>query len=84
MIAAIGSLMLALCALPEAIKTFKQKSCSLGWGMLLLWLFGELFLVVFAIQTKQYVLLINYCANIAFLSPMVYYKIRGRNETSTK
>jgi uncharacterized protein with PQ loop repeat len=75
MIAAIGSILLALCALPEAIRSFKLKRCDIGWGMLLMWLFGELFLVVFALQTKQYVLLINYGANILFLAVMIFYKL---------
>jgi hypothetical protein len=76
MIAAVGSVMLAICALPEAIRAFQQKSCSLGWGMLLLWLFGEICLIVFALQTRQYVLLINYGANVAFLAVLIYYKVK--------
>lgn len=75
MTAAIGSILLALCALPEAIRSFKLKRCDIGWGMLLMWLLGELCLVVFALQTKQYVLLINYFANILFLAVMIFYKL---------
>jgi uncharacterized protein with PQ loop repeat len=75
MIAAIGSILLALCGLPEAVRAFKLKRCDIGWGMLLMWLFGELCLVIFALQTKQYVLLINYFANILFLAIMIFYKI---------
>ena len=74
MIAAIGSILLAICGLPEALRAFKNKKCDVGWGMLLLWLLGEIFLIIFAFQTKQYILLINYLANIAFILVMIYYK----------
>jgi hypothetical protein len=78
MVAAIGSILLALCALPEAIRSFKLKRCDIGWGMLNMWLWGEICLVVFALQTKQYVLLINYGANILFLAIMIFYKLFPR------
>jgi hypothetical protein len=77
MIAAIGSIMLALCGLPEMIRTIQDRRCHVGWLMLLLWLFGEILLFIFACNTKQYVLLINYVANITFVSVMIYYKIYG-------
>lgn len=80
MIAAIGSVLLALCALPEAIRSFKLKRCDIGWGMLSMWLAGEICLVIFALQTVQYVLLINYFANILFLVIMVFYKLFPRKE----
>lgn len=71
---AIGSVLLALCGLPEAVSAYREKRCGIGWGMLLMWLFGELLLTVFALQTKQYVLLINYIANLIFLGVMLRYK----------
>lgn len=74
MFATIGSLLLALCGLPEAYRAFKLKRCDVGYGMLLSWLIGELFLIVFAIQTTQYVLLINYLTNVLFIAIMLYYK----------
>jgi hypothetical protein len=73
-IAGIGSLMLALCGFPEALRAYKNKRCDVGYPMLLLWLFGELFLIVFAIQTRQFILLINYFANVIFVLVMLYYK----------
>jgi uncharacterized protein with PQ loop repeat len=74
MIATIGSVLLALCGLPEALKAFKTKRCDVGYPMLLSWLIGELCLIVFALQTKQYMLLINYIANVLFVITMLYYK----------
>lgn len=45
--------------------------------MLLMWFIGEIFLIIFAVQTAQYVLLLNYVANVVFLVVMIYYKIWG-------
>jgi hypothetical protein len=75
MIAFTGSLLLALCGFPEAIKCSREKKCEIGWPMLLMWLFGEILLIIFAIQTQQYVLLINYFANLTFLTIMIRYKL---------
>ena len=74
MIVTIGSILLALCGLPEAWKCYKEKKCTIGWPMLLMWLIGEILLIIFAIQTEQYVLLINYFANLAFVAIMIRYK----------
>lgn len=74
MIETIGSILLALCGMPEAYRCYQTKTCTLGWPMLLMWLVGEVLLIIFAIQTGQYVLLLNYIANLAFLSVMMYYK----------
>lgn len=74
MIATLGSLLLALCGLPEAISAYKTKKCTLGWPMLLMWLGGEILLIVYALQTAQYPLLLNYVANVVFLAIMIRYK----------
>lgn len=70
----VGSVLLALCALPEVVRTIRNKRCDIGHGMLLAWLIGEVCLVVFALQTKQYVLLINYIANLLFVLVLYWYK----------
>lgn len=75
MIAGIGSLLLALCGLPEAISAYKNKKSALGWPMILMWLIGEILLIIFAIQTSQYILLVNYIANVLFLLVIIRYKI---------
>lgn len=74
MIAGIGSFLLAICGIPELLRVIKNKRCDIGYPMLLLWLVGELLLVVFAIQTKQFILLINYFSNIFCVVIMIYYK----------
>lgn len=76
MIETIGSILLALCGLPETIRTIKNKRCDIGYIMLFSWLGGELCLTIFAINCEQYILLINYLTNIFFISIMLAYKER--------
>ena len=78
MLAMIGSIALATCGVPEAIKAYETEECTIGYTMLLLWLVGEICLVIYVIQTSQYVLLINYGFNILLVSIMLYYKLRPK------
>ena len=72
----IGSIMLAICGLPQAIESYKTKSSEgLTWGFILLWLFGELFTFAYIIPKMDLPLLINYSTNIIFLTIIVYFKI---------
>ena len=75
----IGSIMLAVCGLPQAIESFKTKSSEgLTWGFILLWFFGELFTFAYIIPKMDLPLLINYSANIIFLIIIIYYKVNPR------
>jgi len=75
----IGSIMLAICGLPQAIESFKTKSSEgLTWGFILLWFFGELFTFAYIIPKMDLPLLINYSANIIFLIIIIYYKVNPK------
>jgi uncharacterized protein with PQ loop repeat len=75
----IGSIMLALCGLPQAIESFKTKSSAgLTWGFLLLWAFGEIFTFAYIAPKMDLPLLLNYTANIIFLAIIIYYKMRPK------
>ena len=75
----IGSIMLAVCGLPQAIESFKTKSSEgLTWGFILLWFFGELFTFAYIIPKMDLPLLINYSANIIFLIIIIYYKVNPK------
>ena len=75
----IGSLLLAVCSVPELIRTIKDDKCHVGWGFLLLWYFGEIFVFIHVFSgIKDLALLFNYGLNIAVLSIMLYYKLRDR------
>lgn len=71
--------MLAFCAVPEVIRTVKDKRCHVGWGLLLMWYLGEIFVfyhVLINIGDKP--LLFNYLLNIILISVMVYYKLTAK------
>jgi uncharacterized protein with PQ loop repeat len=75
----IGSIMLAVCGLPQALESYKTKSSEgLTWGFLGLWFFGEIFTFAYVLPKMDLPLLINYSANIIFLAIIIYYKIKPR------
>ena len=74
----IGSFMLAICAVPQAYKSYVDKhSDGISWYFLLLWLFGEVFLLVYVINKLDIPLIINYLCNIFIVVIILYYKIKG-------
>lgn len=74
----IGSLMLAFCALPQAVESWKTKSSNgVTWGLLIMWAIGEVFTFIYVWPKSDMPLLVNYSANIAFLSVIIYYKLRN-------
>lgn len=77
MIGWVGSLLLGICALPETIRTIKDGRCHVGWGMLLLWFLGEVFVFIHVLLNIHDIsLLTNYSLNIILLLIMIYYKIK--------
>lgn len=71
----LGSILLALCALPEVIRTIHDKTSYIGWGMLATWGIGELLLLIYIILRKEYPLIINYSFNLILILILIYYKI---------
>ena len=72
----LGGFLLAICAIPEVIRTIKDKRCHLGWPFLLLWFFGEVFMMIYSVWLWDYPLMFNYGFNITLLSVMLFYKLR--------
>lgn len=73
----IGSILLAICALPEVLITIKTKQCYLTWGLLLCWFFGEIFLLIpILFEIKEPFLIFNYSTNIVLLLYLIYYKFK--------
>jgi len=75
-IAYIGGILLTICGIPEVIRTIKDKRCHLGWAFLLLWFFGEVFMLIYAINLKSNPLIMNYLFNTIIVGVMLYYKIK--------
>ena len=71
----IGGICLAVCALPQAIKSYRTKSSGdLSLSFVLLWLVGELLTVAYILTTTmQWPLLINYSINILCLLVIIRY-----------
>lgn len=79
-IAWIGSVALAFCALPQAIFCLKTKSArGLDWGFLLLWALGELCMVIYSAHLRSLPLFLNYGVNGVLLGIIVYFKVIDEN-----
>lgn len=71
----IGGILLALCAIPEVIASFKTKECNLSHGFLWLWYLGEwLIFIPVVIKGMAAFLIFNYGLNIILISVLMYYK----------
>lgn len=72
----IGSLLLAGCGLPEVIKAFEFGECTLTWTFLLMWFFGEIFVLIPVVcYIKSKFLIFNYSVNILFISILIWFKL---------
>ena len=70
----IGALAYALCGLPQAILSIKNgHSKGMSRGYAFLSLFGSLFSLVYAIPRSDYVLILNFGANIVVWSIILRY-----------
>ena len=75
-IAYIGGILLTICGIPEMIRTLKDKKCHLGWPFLLLWFFGEIFMLIYSIDLRSNPLIMNYLFNTLIVGVMIYYKLK--------
>jgi uncharacterized protein with PQ loop repeat len=74
----LGGVLLAICGIPEVIRTIKDQRCHLGWAFLLLWFFGEVFMEIYAIGLWDFPLLFNYTFNLILVGIMLYFKIKTK------
>ena len=79
----LGSVCLAICAVPQVVKTFRTKKIDdISWGFLLLWFSGEvftlsyLFLIDYRTGVLHFPLYVNYAFNITLLFYLLYAKVR--------
>jgi len=72
----IGGLCLAVCALPQAVKVYKEKNADgTSHAMLWLWMIGEVCTLLYIVFANfSYPLFINYSLNIVFVAVIFYYK----------
>lgn len=73
----IGSILLALSAIPEVFRSIKDNKCYVGYGMLISWFVGELFLIIYILFTNiDIILLTNYLINIILVTILLIYKLK--------
>jgi len=79
----VGAALFCFCAVPQSIKVYRTKSASdLSWIFLLMWLFGEIFTLIYVIDENiqlgsfQWPLISNYVMNMILVMYLVY--ARGR------
>jgi uncharacterized protein with PQ loop repeat len=73
----LGSICLAICGIPQAWQSYKEKhSGGISWGFILLWTFGEIFALAYVYDKLDLPLLLNYATNILILAVILYYKIK--------
>lgn len=73
----IGGILLALCGLPQAIKSWQDgHSDGISWSFLLMWAIGEVFVLIYIIPSGQLPLILNYTINIIFAVIILKYKVR--------
>jgi hypothetical protein len=86
----LGAIKLALCGAPQLYKAVKEKhQRGMHWGTIYFWLSGEVFTILYLLFTPTplnfseavvmgimtYPLLVNYGANMIFLSGILWYKL---------
>jgi uncharacterized protein with PQ loop repeat len=70
----LGSFLLAVCAIPEAIRSIKTKRCHVNKTFLGLWAGGEVLTLWYAIHLGETPLIFNYVVNLLCISIILYYR----------
>ena len=75
----LGGILLAICGLPQAIKSYRTKSSNdLSWLFLISWVLGEILILIYVCYKVEFPdlwpLIINYTANIFFVLVIMRYK----------
>jgi uncharacterized protein with PQ loop repeat len=76
----LGSFLLSVCSIPQAIQCYKQGHANgiSGWTTAL-WGAGMASALVYVATRLDWPLIMNYAFNLAFVwSPIAYYKFRPR------
>ena len=75
----LGSICFALCALPQAVMSYRQgHSDGMSWGLLLLWMVGEILTLIYVAPKAHWPLIFNYAGNLVLLQVIIYYKMWPR------
>lgn len=71
-----GAILLAACSLPQLLKTIKTRSASdFDLSFLWLWLLGDLCMLGYSLLTSNWLLVVNYAANLVPICVILYIKL---------
>lgn len=72
----VGSILFALCALPQALQSYRQgHSEGLSWAFLAMWGGGEVATLLYVLEKGNLLpLLFNYGLNLVFLAVIIWYR----------
>lgn len=71
----VGAACFALCAAPTAWLAYKNGNTPLDWGLLTIWLIGEILTMLYVAATSMDLILMgNYTTNLALLLVIIRYK----------
>lgn len=76
----IGTFFFSVCGLPQAIKSWRERSADgISWAFLFMWMAGEILTTIYtAFQPQLLVpLLVNYAFNIVLIGIIMYWKWYG-------
>ncbi len=77
----LGGILFAICGVPQAYKSYKDgHSNEISWLFLLLWLFGEILMLVYTLHKPVDLLplIFNYGCNLLAICFILKYKIKPR------
>jgi uncharacterized protein with PQ loop repeat len=73
----IGAALLAFCGLPQAVQSWRTgSSAGVSWGFITMWGIGEILTLAYVAPMSEWPLIVNYTANIVFVSVMGFYRLR--------
>lgn len=80
-----GSMLFALCAVPQAYKSWQDgHSSGLSWTFLIMWFLGEILSFAYIMHKNDVLPLIaNYILNFTFLIVIIKYKLYPRKQTNS-
>lgn len=71
--------------LPQVILCHKQQHANgVSWIFLILWMLGEIFGFIYILPRFDIPLLTNYVLNAVFISIIIYYKVKGAKNDTTR
>ena len=71
----VGSMLLAICAIPQAYKSLtERKTSGISSSFLWMWFIGEWFALIYVFNENYSLpLIMNYVANIAFIAVIMWF-----------